>query len=585
MAYNNTSKKQREGKQVFKKFLLIYGLMNQADKRRLMLIILLSLLNGMLGVAGIASIVPFIGLISEPELLETNTYLITFTQITGITEYADLVVVFAIISFLLVLMGNILSASDVWISAKFGYFKERQLSGRLLRNYLQADDLTFAKQKHSERVKSVLSDVDRVILDTLFAQIDMFASIVMAALIFILLLVVDYQATLIVTAAIVAVYLLVYQIAAKRLDKLGKEFADIETDLYSDVLEALKLHREIKLARIQAYFVERYSETFRDMISNRLKYELISLVPQRVIETIGYASILIIAIYFALQESMGASSLTLIGVYAFAMYRLMPAVEEIFDSFEQIQFGSAILRKLIKQFSSVARPDSEDLIELKSDSVLQLANIDFSYQAGQPLLLNQLSLNFRLEQFHCIMGKTGCGKSTLLNIIAGFYQPGNGLIKLDAQQLSLYENSAWQKQIGYVPSKVNLMEASLAENIALGLDEEEIDQNKLISLIELVELEQLVGSLKEGTSSVYGEQGLRFSSGQMQKIGLARALYRQPKILILDESTDALDLESEKRILSRIKAEFNLTIIFVSHRPSVAEFADQVIDLEHYRAN
>lgn len=558
--------------------------MNRSDKRRLMFIVVLSLVNGFLGVAGIASILPFIGLISDPELLYTNSYLIAFTEFTGITEYTHLVVAFAIISFVLVLTGNILSASDVWISAKFGYFKERQLSGQLLKNYLQADDLSFAKQKQSERVKSVISDVDRVILDTLFAQIDMFASIIMAALIFILLLVVDYQATLIVTAAIVAVYLLVYQIASKRLDKLGKEFADIETDLYSDVLEALKLHREIKLARIQDFFVNRYSDTFSDMITNRLKYELISLVPQRVIETIGYASILTIAIYFALEESLGASSLTLIGVYAFAMYRLMPAVEEIFDSFEQIQFGSAILRRLIKQLTVEDKTVNHDALVLNTNSVLQLKNINFSYHANQPLLVNNLNLTLECNQFHCITGKTGCGKSTLLNIIGGFYRPNNGQIVLDDKELELYDNKQWQSLIGYVPSKVNLLEASLAENIALGLDEENIELEKLQSLIQLVELDSLVASLKDGVSSVYHDGGLNFSSGQIQKIGLARALYRQPKILILDESTDALDLQSEKRILSRIQSEFNLTIIFVSHRPSVAEFADQVFDLESYQA-
>ncbi|TQV70987.1 ABC transporter ATP-binding protein [Aliikangiella marina] len=565
---------------MYKKFLLIYGLMNQADKRRLLLIVVLSLVNGVLGVAGIASIVPFIGLISEPELIETNEYLIAFSSYTGISEYSELVVAFAIISFILVLAGNVLSASDVWVSAKFGYFKERQLSGQLLTNYLQADDLEFAKQKQSERVKSVLADVDRVILDTLFAQIDMFASMVMASLIFILLLVVDYQATLIVSAAIIAVYLLVYQIASKRLDRLGKEFADIETDLYSDVLEALKLHREIKLARIQAFFVDRYSETFRDMITNRLKYELISLVPQRVIETIGYASILMIAIYFALEESLGASSLTLIGVYAFAMYRLMPAVEEIFDSFEQIQFGSAILRRLVKQLTKEQPTQIFEPIELKSSSVLKLANISFAYRSNQPLLLNNINLAFELEKFHCIMGKTGCGKSTLLNIICGFYRPNKGTITLDNQAIDLYENNAWQDQVGYVPAKVNLMDVSLAENIALGFDEQQIDNNRLQSLLELVELDSLVGSLKEGVSAIVGDNGLSFSSGQIQKIGLARALYRQPKLLILDESTDALDLASEKRILSKIKKEFQLTIIFVSHRPSVTEFADQIIDLE-----
>jgi len=151
---------------------------------------------------------------------------------------------------------------------------------------------------------------------------------------------------------------------------------------------------------------------------------------------------------------------------------------------------------------------------------------------------------------------------------------------VDGNPVDSYASTAWKKQIGFTPSNVNIIQASLYENIALGLSLDEIDQQKVQSVSALVDLDSHVQALKNGYDSVYGEEGLSFSSGQVQKVGLARALYRDPAILLLDESTDAFDLKTEGLVLDRLKEIEGLTIIFVSHRPSVGEYADKVVDLE-----
>ncbi|TQV88714.1 ATP-binding cassette domain-containing protein [Aliikangiella coralliicola] len=562
------------------KFFIIFGLMDQTDKRRLLIILFSSIINGLFSVVGIASILPFISVISEPQLIESHRYIIAFKEFTGIQSYQGIVIAFGSLSFLLVLFGNIINALDAWIATRFGYQKEHQLSERLLKIYLNSDELAFARKKNSERVKSILADIDRVILDTLFAMLEMISGSIVTVFIFVLLLTVDLQATLVITLAILVAYLTIYRLTSNKLDNLGKEYADLETDIYSEVLEALKLQREIKLAQIGGYFIKRYSNSFAAMVNNRLKYELISLIPQRVIEVVAYGSILLIAMFFSLSDQSDLSAITMIGMYAFAAYRLLPAVSDIFDSYEQIQFGSAILKKLAAEFNNELSSGSDNYPTVRLSNQLCLKNIEFHFNDKSSFCFKDLSLKFHANQFHCVTGKTGCGKSTLLNIIAGLYQPGKGKLLVDDQPVNLYNNPNWQSQLGFVPPRVNLIEASVIENIALGEPEDSIDHEKIEKIAKLVDLHDHLMSLPDGYQSVFGDEGLNFSTGQTQKVGIARALYRDPNLLLLDESTDALDLATEKKVIENIKQHFKLTVIFVSHRPSVQQFADQVYNLE-----
>ena len=565
---------------MFNKFKIIYGLMDQADKRRLIFIMLTSIANGIFSVIGIASILPFIGIISEPELINSNQYILSFKEFSGIYSYQGIVLAFGGLSFILVLVGNLASALDVWVANRFGYQKELQLSQRLLRIYLEQDDLEFKRQKNSQRAKNILADVDRVILDTVFSMLEMLSGLIVAVFIFGLLLFVDLHATLIITAAIVSVYLSVYFFTASRLDSLGKEFANLETDIYSEVLEALKLQREIKLASLQSFFVGRYAKSFSQMVNNRLKYEFISLIPQHLIEVVAYGTILLLAIYFSLVEQSNLSAITMIGVYAFATYRLMPAISEVFDSYERIQFGSAILKNLVAEYKSSFNSTHESNNVLKVHNEIRLKNIQFRYSATSSSLFSDLNLEFPADQFVCIKGKTGCGKSTLLNLVAGIYRVQSGEILIDGKVSELYQNSAWQSNLGYVPTQVQLVDGRIIENIALGVPKNKIDKSKINNLCRLLELDELLDSLEHGIDTKIGDGEISVSSGQIQKLGIARALYRNPQVLLLDEATDALDLDSEKRIIKNIISHFNLTMLFVSHRPSIQILADSVIDLE-----
>jgi ABC-type bacteriocin/lantibiotic exporter with double-glycine peptidase domain len=327
--------------------------MSKQDRRRLLSIFSISLFNDFLGVVGVASILPFVAIISEPELVDTNQYILMFKEYSGIHSYHDLVVIFGIGSFLLIVLGSLITVLDSWLVTRFSYDKEGELSNKLLQVYLGSDSIKFSRKKNSEKVKMILAEVDRVILDTFFSFFDMISNILAAILIIVLLIVVNLKATLIIAGSILLAYTLIHLFVSKRLEKWGEEFADLETDIYSEVLQTLNLYQEIKVSGTSRYFSRQYLNSFKKMSNNQFKVELISLIPQQLIEVITFASILFIAIYFAINpEQEDISSIAMISVYAFAAYRLMPAINSVFDNIESIIFSSAILKPLVRDLSS-----------------------------------------------------------------------------------------------------------------------------------------------------------------------------------------------------------------------------------------
>ncbi|VGO21295.1 ATP-binding cassette domain-containing protein [Pontiella sulfatireligans] len=565
---------------LLEKFRIVYDLLDAVDKRKLALIFAISVLNGLINAAGIASILPFIGLISEPEILDTNKYILMFTQATGIESYAGVVVSFGLIAMGMLIVGNTISVFESWYGVLFGATKNQEFSSRLLRNYLRIDVLEFEKKKSGERAKEVLSDVGRVVISTLFSMLDLISDIIGSVFVVGLLLWIDWKVTLAVFSTLIFIHYLINHITSSKLDFLGKRYAKLEASLYSHVLEALKLNKEVKMNSIAPYFVRRFSDTSGQMVKVSVKSALVSQLPQQILEVVAFGAILSVALYFAVFASEGGQPVTIIGMYAVAAYRLIPTVASIFSRIKSIWYDTAILEDVAKSLVMIDESEEDAHAAQWPAGTIALCGVSFAYSKNAPFHLDGLNLDFPVNRFTCIKGKTGCGKSTVMNLVAGLYHPAKGTLACDGQPINAFESKSWKRQIGLVPANVNIIQASLYENIALGIEAEDIDREKVHAVCRLVDLDELLCGLPNGYESVYGEDGLCFSSGQVLKVGLARAMYREPRMLLLDESTDAFDLKTETLILNRLKATDDLTIIFISHRPSVMEHADLTIDLE-----
>lgn len=574
------------------KIRLILTLMNPCDKKQLALIALIGVLDSIINVVGIASILPFISVISEPNLINTNEYIIEFKHITGIDTQFGVILSFGLFSFFMILMANVIGGLDAWFSLKFSYFKEKELGEKLLLNYLSIDELSFNKKNIPEAIKNILTEIDRVILDTLFACLEMLSNFLMAVLIFSMLLFLDVLAAIVITAILLSVYLVIYHFSSDKLEKLGREFSDIETDIYQGIMNPLSFRQEIKLTQTSDYYLKCYERSFTKMIKNRLNFEILTLIPQQLVEIMSFGTIIFLAIYFVMVDTSDLVNVAILSVYAFAAYRLLPAIGDIFDNFEQVRFGSAVLVKLIDEFKVDKMEPLNNKEQIKGEQklyairkALDIKNISFRYSENSDFVLNDLSFKFEANYFYSIKGTTGSGKSTLLKIIAGLYPIEKGDIEIDGNEGVLFENPDWFSKIAYVPTKINMIKGTIEQNIAFGLEPEEIDSDRLKQCAALTLFSEDVLCFPDGFRTRIGEGGVGLSSGQLQKLGLTRALYRDTKLLLLDEISDSFDLDTEYMILKNLSQLKDTTIIFISHRPSVHKFADKTIDLELINMN
>ena len=327
-------------------------------------------------------------------------------------------------------------------------------------------------------------------------------------------------------------------------------------------------------------------------MTHSIRYYLLTFLPTQILEILAFGLLIVIATYFATYDSSNSMNvISIISIFAFATYRLVPLLNAIFDGIEQIIHNSTVLEELLNQFNNTDDDPAQTKSAITSGKRLELKhsfglqNTTFRYDYELPLVLDEYSISIRKGQFVCLSGKSGAGKSTILDILLGLIIPDQGGLFVDEQKLQNDGIRHWQNNIGYVPQKILFLNGTVSENIAFGIRPENINHNQVIQAAKLAAIDELIeNQLTDGYDTVLGDGGVILSGGEKQRIGIARSLYHNPQILIFDEATNELDQETELQILDSIKKLQNKTIIFVSHKQAVADAADEHIIIKKLHA-
>jgi ABC-type multidrug transport system fused ATPase/permease subunit len=552
------------------------------ERRQIALLLISTTVSGLLQAAGVASIMPFIAVVADPALVTENHYLSWAYGALGFASTNEFLRFLGLFAFGMLVTTNLLVGMNAWLTFRIGHLGEYNLARRLLGRYLARPYLFLVQRNSSELVKLVVTEIDRVAIGTLMAGINVFADAVAALFIVALLIAIEpwvMTATLIVLAA---AYLLIYVLIIPKVTRLGAEFAALNTEIYRNAHEALGAAKEIKVLGREAHFVERFSGPLLRSSRNAITYSTLDIVPAQSLELVAFGGLVFATVYLIGDTRNAGEILPVIAMLAYAAYRLIPALQGLFDGVEAIRYKMAALDGLWQDYSdpSVTPPTAAGTPLVMRRSIT-LENISFRYPEGRQDALSGLSLTIPAGQALCLAGPTGAGKSTTVDILLGLVPPSGGAVGVDDTLLTPQNVREWQKNIGYVPQAIYLIDDTIASNIALGTAPGEIDQDRLERAARIAELHEfVVNELEAGYLSVVGEGGAKLSGGQRQRIGIARALYRDPSVLILDEATNELDLATEARILDSLRSLGDRTIIFVSHKPSVATFCDQVVVLE-----
>ena len=560
----------------------LFILLTKKDLRYFVFIFFGILLSGILEVAGIASIAPFMAIVSSPELASENETLAFLFNITNAESHKEFVIIlgFGVIAVLLV--SNSYQAFMMWVVTNFSRFQTHRLSVRLLRQYLFKPYSFFLNRNTSEMGKNVVSEVSRGVGGVLLPLLNLVSKSIISVSIFILLVLVNPYTAIIAILIFGGIYTALYLSVKKLLHKIGIQTTDSATARFKIAQESMSGIKEIKLRGSENIFIDLFDIQSNLYAKNYAIRALIASIPRYFIEVIAFGGIIAIIISMLIAGKTESEVITLTSVYAMAGYRLLPAIQGIYGDLTNLKFNLPIFSVLANDLKENKYKEQVQGYSEKIDfkEKISIKDVHFSYD-GNKSILNDINLSITRNDTIGFVGTTGSGKTTLIDILLGLLTPDKGSIFVDSTQIDQKNLQSWQKKIGYVPQSIFLIDDSIEKNIAFSIASDKIDKKRVVDAAKMADLHDFILTLDDDYSTSVGERGVRLSGGQLQRIGIARALYHNPEVLILDEATSSLDGATENTIMESIHGlSHKKTIIIIAHRLTTLKECDVIYLLD-----
>lgn len=544
------------------------------DKKNLALLLSLYFLIGVIEIFGIASIVPFVGLLTDPGYFNNNQYFVYFRDYFSLANN-QMMMVSGLILISIFMLSNILNALALWKTLEFGTNHSFKTSNLILKKYLKQPYKYFVNADISSLKKNILDESIRLAESIFIPMLHIVSRLILLTMISILLISVNTQAFIYSLLIFGIIYLLIFVVIKNILKKYGDVRLATNDKRFKTANDCLNSIKDIKFYNAEEKYLSSYSDSSFIFLWLTAKTTLISTLPRYFIEIIAFGGFFSIILYLTYEGNDITTSLPTIALFILAAYRILPSMQQIFAFSSSIKFHIPAL-DLISSVVKLPDNESSKIESVESgDEIIIFDNVSFSYDPNK-IILNNISFKLNKPGITAIIGSTGSGKTTLVDLLLGLYTPTKGLIKV---QRSLSYNKL-DKEISYVPQNISFIDDTIASNIAFGVDEILIDNVRVIDSLKAVKLDNHINSLPDGLLSKIGENGVKFSGGQLQRLGLARALYFNPRILVLDEATNALDIKTEEEILLSLKRDNpDLIIILITHRISALKLCDDILHL------
>lgn len=562
----------------------LWQILTPLDKRKLLLVLALVMIMALIEAAGVVSIMPFLAVLSNPKIIESTALLKTLYVFFRSATPQQFIMYLGILSLIVVVVSTGVKIIAQYALNRFSSLQRHYFSARLLKIYLQQNYAFFIQRNSSTLIKNILSEVDQLIAIMIIPALNLMSSgVVLLAMIGVLLI---YNPVMAISTASVlgGFYIIIYWLVRKKLDRIGKSFIEANNERYQSCHEALGGIKDVIINDARQGYIrnfEQYSRIFARHIATR---DTLGQIPLYVIETVGYGSLIIVAIVLVMSGKDVSHILPVLGLYGFAAYRMLPAAQIMYRAMTQIKFAQQVLDILKTEFALEyhEQHDTQKLQYLPFNREIRIEQITFAYpnRLDTPVV-KDFSLTIKKNSSVGIVGKSGSGKSTLMDIMLGLLQPQHGKIYIDGVELSAHNLTAWQQIVGYVPQHIYLADKSIAENIAFGIPKAMIDLEQVeLAALQAQIHEFIVNQLPHGYDTAVGERGVMLSGGQRQRIGIARALYKNPQILFMDEATSALDVETEQAVNEAIQSlSGQKTMVIIAHRESAVAKCDHILQL------
>ncbi len=567
------------------------GLFDQKEKAQFLGVIIVALVATLFQTLSVASVLPFISLVMDQGALDQSKFLKTLFVFFDFSSIYSFTVFLGIILIGIIVISNFLSAFSTWFKIRFVWQKNHNLSLALLRKYLFLPYVYFLDKHSADLGKNILSEVEQLTGRLFMPLLSLITSGIMALIIFVLLLFVNLWVTLIAVFLFIFFYGAIFFYLRKNLKERGEKRIAENAGRFTSVSEALEGIKDIKVLGREKYFFERFSRYSMNFSRLHTWSSVVTNIPRYFMEVVAFGGVVALILALMAFGRKGGEIIPLVSFFVFAGYRLIPALQDIFYSFTNFQFNKAVLDRVYQDLHQEAIGyagdfDRKELPEpLSFQKSISFNNLSFTYPNRKDFVLRDI--NFQVDKGASIgiVGPTGGGKTTLIDVILGLFTPSQGALEVDGIKIENENVRNWQRNIGYVPQQVYLSDNTIACNIAFGVSNDQIDMSQVKKVAKIANIHSFIEKeLPLGYDTFVGERGVRLSGGQRQRISIARALYHNPDLLILDEATSSLDGTTEKAVLEAINNVAKLkTLIIVAHRLKTVEHCDTLYLLDKGR--
>ena len=537
---------------------------------------------------GIASIAPFMALLGDISILETNSIFAELYQISGLNDPMDFLFYAGLTVLVMLTLSTVISMFTIWKLSIFGARIGTEIANRLYTYYMQQSWQFHASGSSAQLTKQVSTEAARISNGIIQPLVQMNAKLVLALFISISIIIYDPVIAVLGLFIFSLAYLLLYRLVRKKLVSNGQKLSEVSTQRFRLMNEGFGGIKDVLLLNRSYDFITRFNDSGKIFARAQGTNIAISQVPRYFIELIAFgAMISLVLVLIKLHSGNLGEVLPVLAVYALAAFKLLPALQQIYSSVSQIKGSSAAfeavkddLEHSFENQKAISKAPMPTPINLNQS--IALNNIEFSYPGKDRTAVDGVNMSIPVNGVIGLVGSSGSGKSTLIDLLLGLLTPQQGSLYVDDIRITADNKRAWQDLLGFVPQSIFLSEGTIAENIAFGVPAKNISLEQINKALTLANLTELVEQLPDGINTKVGERGVQLSGGQRQRIGIARALYHEAEVLVFDEATSALDGITEKIVMDAIH-EFNgkKTIIMIAHRLKTVEKCDLIYFMDH----
>lgn len=559
----------------------LFNLLTPDQRKSYLSLQIMVFLMAVMELLGIASIAPFMSLVADMQLLETNAILNKIYLFSGIDSHEHFLFLTGVIVLFMLGIASLLSIITTWRLSLFAFSIGTEIGDSLYRYYLNQGWLFHAGGSSAQLTKQIATESMRVTNYVVLPFMQMNARLVLAIFISIGIFVFNPIIASVGIILFVSGYLIIYKIIRKRLTRYGKDISSTSISRFRLMNEGFGGIKDVLLYKRDDDFLEKFKQSGKVLAHAQGMNTALSQTPRYFMELVAFGALISLVLALLISHDGTLSQvLPVLAIYALAGFKLLPALQQIYGSVTTIRGNTAAFDAIksdlraarVKEINQDIIPKSIDLSEIDH---IKFNNVSFTYPNKKTPALNYINIKIPINATVGFVGESGSGKSTAIDLLLGLIEPDIGQLMLNDIVIDSNHRYGWQKHIGFVPQSIFLSEGTIAENIAFGLNDKDIDLKKINQAIKLAHLESLISSLPSGLETKVGERGVQLSGGQRQRIGIARALYNQPNVLVFDEATSALDGMTEKVIMDAIQEmSGQKTIVLIAHRLKTVQQCD-----------